>query len=144
MTSALRQQHVEIGRGALADILAVGARNASALLRPSSFSSETNSHSALSFDDAPKSASLSVMIRCVRIPAQRAPSPCPGSATWRSSAIMRNSFISGELKEISLSRLRISFAVRGGSGRSRGLICTRMVSCASLSRTSGVMVGLPA
>jgi hypothetical protein len=26
---------------------------------------------------------------------------------------MRNSFISGELKEISLSRLRISFAVRG-------------------------------
>jgi hypothetical protein len=40
-----------------------------------------------------------------------------GSATWRSSAIMRNSFISGELKEISLSRLRISFAVRGRSGR---------------------------
>jgi len=31
---------------------------------------------------------------------------------------MRNSFISGELKEISLSRLRISFAVRGRSGRS--------------------------
>ena len=57
---------------------------------------------------------------------------------------MRSSFISGELNEISLSRLRISDAERGVSGRSRGLICTRMVSWASLSRIRGVMVGLPA
>ncbi len=41
-------------------------------------------------------------------------------------------------------RLRISFAVRGMPGRSRGLICTRIVSCALLSRISGVIVGLPA
>ena len=40
--------------------------------------------------------------------------------------------------------LQISAAERGMSVRSRGLICTRMVSCASLSRTSGVIVGLPA
>ncbi len=57
---------------------------------------------------------------------------------------MRSSFANGELNEISLRRLRISVAVRGISARSVGLICTRMVSCASLSRTSGVMVGLPA
>ena len=34
---------------------------------------------------------------------------------------MRSSFIRGELKDISLSRLRISAAVRGVLGRSRGL-----------------------
>jgi hypothetical protein len=33
-----------------------------------------------------------------------------------------------ELKEISLSRLRMSAAVRGVSDRSRGLICTKMES----------------
>jgi hypothetical protein len=62
-------------------------RNASALLRPSSWSNETNSHSAFSFDEEPNSARASVMIRCVRISAQRAPSPCPGFATWRNNAI---------------------------------------------------------
>jgi len=52
--------------------------------------------------------------------------------------------MSAELKDISLTRLRISAAERGVVERSRGLICTRIESCASLSRTSGVMVGLPA
>src|ERR1700732_2070640 len=33
------------------------------------------------------------------MPAQRAPSPCPGSAAWRSSAIMRSSFKSGALND---------------------------------------------
>src|SRR5215472_1718008 len=82
-------------------------RNSLAACRPSSRNIVTNPHSALSFDEAPNLASASVMIRCVRICAQRAPSPVPGSATWRNRAIMRSSFISGELKEISLSRLRM-------------------------------------
>ena len=48
-----------------------------ALRRPSSFSIVKKARSALSFEEAPNSASLSVMIWCVRIPAQRAPSPVP-------------------------------------------------------------------
>src|SRR5215813_3283686 len=55
---------------------------------------------------------------------------------------MRNSFMSGALKEISLRRSRISPAFLNLSRRSRGLIWTRMVSHASLSRMRGVMVGL--
>ena len=82
-------------------------------------------------------------MRCIRIPAQRAPSPLPASTTWRSTAIIRSSFSSTALNETSFIRLAISRAVRGGSGRSTGLICTRKVSCDSHSRTSGVSVGLP-
>ena len=65
---------------------------------------------------------MSDMIRCVRIPAQRAPSLDPGSAAWRRRAIMRSSFISAALKDTSFRRLRISLADRGVTGRSRGLI----------------------
>ena len=78
------------------------------------------------------------------MPAQRAPSPDPASATWRSNAIIRSSFISVALKDTSFRRLRISAAVRGVLRRTTGLIWTSIVSCALLSRTSGVMVGLPA
>ena len=45
---------------------------------PRRAASPRSSHSALSFEEAPSSSSMSVMIRCVRICAQRAPSPCPG------------------------------------------------------------------
>jgi hypothetical protein len=67
----------------------------------------------------------------------------PGSATRRSSAIMRSSFRVTALKEISFNRLRMSRAVRGVPGRSIGLMATRIVSLEVHSRTSGVMVGLP-
>ena len=87
---------------------------------------------------------MSVMIRCVRIFDHLAPSPVPGSATWRISAIMRSSFIKVALNDTSFNRFKISLAVRGVPGRSRGLICTRIECSASLSRTSGVIVGLPA
>ncbi len=56
---------------------------------------------------------------------------------------MRSSFSSAELNDTSLSRFRISAALRGVPGRSIGLIGMRMVSSESSSRTSGVMVGLP-
>ena len=82
-------------------------------------------------------------MRWMRILAHSAPSPVPGSATCRSSAIMRSSFSSGALNATSFRRLWISRAVFGVPGRSIGLICTRIVSCDAHSRTSGVMVGLP-
>ena len=67
-------------------------------------------------------------------PAQRAPSPLPASTTWRSTAIIRSSLSSTALNETSFIRLAISRAVRGGSGRSAGLIWTRKVSCDVASR----------
>ena len=70
----------------------------------------------------------SLAMRCMRMRAQIAPSPVPGSATWRSSAPACSSFSSTELKAISFSRLWISRAERGVPGRSIGLICTRIVS----------------
>ena len=77
--SALRQQHIEIGARLAAEILRRdGPGNSPALIRPSSFSMARNSHSALSFDDAPNSASLSVMMRWFAFSAQRAPSPLSG------------------------------------------------------------------
>ena len=79
----------------------------------------------------------------MRMLAQTAPSPLPGSAACCSRPIMRSSLIVAELNEISLSRLRMSRAERGVPGRSIGLIGTMMVSLASHSRTSGVRVGLP-
>ena len=53
---------------------------------------------------------MSLAMRWMRMPAQCAPSPLPGSATCRSSAIMRSSFSSTALKETSFRRLRMSRA----------------------------------
>ena len=119
-------------------------RKAWAELRPRSRKRQRNGHSAFSFDDAPKSASSSVVMRCTRMPAHRAPSALPASATCRSSAIMRSSLSSAVLNETSFTRLRMSRAERGSSRRSTGLIWMRIVSLDVHSRTNGVMVGLPA
>src|SRR4029077_5628936 len=73
--STLGQQHIEIGGGTLAEMKSLAAR------RPSPNSMVTNSHSALSFEEAPNRASMSVTTRGTRMLAQRAPSPPPGSAT---------------------------------------------------------------
>ncbi len=68
---------------------------------------------------------------------------CPGSATWRSSAIILSSLSVTALKAISLILSRISRAERGVPGRSIGLMGTRIVSRELHSSTSGMMLGLP-
>ena len=57
----------------------------------------------------------------MRMPAQAAPSVLPGSATWRSSAIIFSSLSVTALNATSLTRSRISRAVRGVPGRSIGI-----------------------
>ena len=86
---------------------------------------------------------ISLRTRWMRILAHIAPSQLPGSATWRSNAIMRNSFSSTALNDTSFRRLRMSRAELGVPGLSTGLIGIRIVSCDRHSRTSGVMVGFP-
>jgi hypothetical protein len=72
----------------------------------------------------------------------------PG-ATWPSSirrvtkATARISRISEELKEISLTRLRISVAVLGTSGRASGLMCTTTTSPRRTRRSAGRAPGCP-
>jgi hypothetical protein len=79
---------------------------------------------------------------CPRSPAcvHDAPSISPGSATCRSSTIMRSSLsFEGNLVE-AIENLQ------GGlrdTWRSTGLICTRIVSRDLHSRTNGAMAGLP-
>ena len=93
---------------------------------------------------------IGLAMRWMRIPAHRAISRSAGFAACRSTAacrriaIMRSSFSSVALKDTSLTRLMISRALRGVPGRSTGLTCTSTVSLDEHSRTSGVMVGLPA
>src|SRR6476619_4905556 len=118
-------------------------RKASAEKRPWSRSMLRKSHSALTFEEEPSSVKASLATRWIRIPAHSAPSQSPGFAICRSRAIIRNSFSRTLLKETSLRRFRMSRAVRGLSGRSTGLIWTRIVSLEVHSRTRGVIVGLP-
>ena len=116
---------------------------AAAVRRPSSRSMVRNAHSALSLDDSPRSFIIALWMRWMRMRAQRAPSPWPASTTCRSTAIIRSSLSSTALNETSFIRLAMSRAVRGVSVRATGLIWTSTVSRASLSRISGVSVGLP-
>jgi hypothetical protein len=81
---------------------------------------QKNSHSALSFEEGPRSVIMALAMRWMRIPAQRAPSQSPVSATCRRTAINRSSFSNGELNEISFKRSIISRAERGVPGRSTG------------------------
>ena len=147
------EQLVEVERRALAQILGrarPGTPRPRA--RPRSRSMVRKSHSALSLEESRARPCSSLRTRWMRMPAQAAPSPLPGSATWRSSAIIRSSLIVAELNEISLRRLRISRAERGVPGRSTGLIGTMMVSLAPafahqggqgrVARVAAVPIGL--
>src|SRR5215831_19741202 len=117
---------------------------ASAHRRPSSHSFCRNLHSALSLEEEPNATIQSLAMRWMRIRAHNALSAFVGQEARRSSAIIRSSLTNGELKEVSFTRFRMSRADLGVPGRWIGLICTKIVSLALHSRTSGVMVGFPA
>ncbi len=88
---------------------------------------------------------VSLATRWMRIDAQRAPSSSPTWATFVSRAIILSSFRRTALKETLVDPIEdLAGGARRSPAVSTGLICTRMVSCDTHSRTSGVIVGLPA